>query len=268
MSELSPHEVLLARYLDRMLEGDELRAFEASLANDPHLRAAVDADHRLADSLRGLLGPANSPSDSMSNVTPALSQAPAQSAHRVDWRRISALAAVVVILAGIGIAYNAYRGRTSPFATPPVEPAVVYRTTLDRGFEPAWVCEDDAQMLDFTRERFRRGLLFMPTNGVELVGWGYAGGALSEMTATLLANHGEGRIVLLVDRSRRDRTLEDPSLVDPSLRMFKRVVGRFVLYEITPLDRPLLLDAAYGVDAHVTLKPGEVGPGPNDRSQQ
>lgn len=269
MSELTPREETLAHYLDGTLPGDELRAFEALLASEPDLRAAIDADRRIATHLRELLGPPRELSLPASDTTPCPAQlATDATTRRSSWRRLVALAAVIVIVAGVGIAYNQHRARTSPFATPTVEPAGVYRTAVDRGFDPAWVCEDDAQMLDFTRERFRRGLLFTPTRGVELVGWGYAGGALSEMTATLLAKHDDRRIVLLVDRSRNDRTLEDPGLSDPSLRMFKRIVGRFVLYEITPLDRPLLLDAAYGVDADIMLRPGEVGPGPNARSQQ
>lgn len=262
MSELTPREEGIARYLDGLLEGDQLREFEAAFQGDIDLRSAIDADRRIIAGLRAALGPVPPPPALPSVLSEQGNERAPQSKNL---RTLLGLAAVLAIVAGIGIAYNAGRSGSSPFATPKLEPAAVFRAAHDRGFQPAWVCEDDAQMLTFTRDRFKRGLLFTPIPGAALIGWGYANGALSEQTATLFVEHADHRIVLLVDRSGHDRKLQDPSIADPSLRMFKRVVGKFVLYEITPLNKPVVLDAAYGVDASVTLKPGESGPGPSTR---
>lgn len=265
MSHLTSRDELIARYLDGMLEGDELAAFERAIPSDPELKSAVESDRRMMDRLRTVLGPP--PAGQATDARPPVQQS-SRSFRPPSVRLLGGIAAAVLIVVCIGIAYTSKRAANQAFATPTVEPAEVYRTAHDRGFEPAWVCEDDAQMLAYTRERFRRGMLFTPTKGVELVGWGYVPGVLSDQTAALFAEHGEHHIVLLVDRSKHDRPLEDPSVENPGLHLFRRIVGRFVLYEISPLERPVLLDAAYSVDADVMLKPGEPGPGPNARKQQ
>lgn len=268
MSEPMPREEIVSRYLDGLLEGDELRAFEEMRTSDPLIRAALETDARVVRSLEASLAPSQGPSAHLDEDPSHAGSILISTRHRTSWLRLGGLAAALLLVACLGLVFQGHRARNSPFALPPIEPAAVYRAATEKGFEPAWVCDDDAEMLEFTRQRFRRGLLFTPTPDVEVVGWGYAAGALSETSATVLARYRDSRVVLLVDRSRHDRALEEPSVSDPSLRMFKRTVGRFVLYEITPLSRPVLLPAAYVVDADVTLNPGEPGPGPSLRSQQ
>lgn len=268
MSEPMPREETISRYLDGMLDADELRAFEEMRRSDPLIRAALETDLRVVQSLQASLVPSQSPSLHVDEAPSSSGNRLISTRHRTGWWRLGGLAAALLLVICLGLAFRTHRARTSPFALPTTEPATVYRVAVDMGFEPAWVCSDDAEMLEFTRQRFRRGLLFTPTPDVEVVGWGYAPGALSETSATLLVRFRDNRVVLLVDRSRHDRALEEPSVSDPSLHMFKRTVGRFVLYEISPLNRPVVLDAAYVVDADVTLRAGEPGPGPSLRSQQ
>lgn len=263
MNEPTPRDDFIARYHDGLLEGEELKNFQASLATDPSLRAAVELDRRIADRLGVLLQP-----DAVS-IAQARSSAISDSRRtRSMLRLIAAIAAAVAIVATIGIASRMRTNASSVLASATREPIEVYRTTVERGFEPAWVCEDDAQMLSYTRDRFGRGLLFEPVPGLTLVGWGYANGVLSDITLSLLAEFGQSRIMLLVDLARDDRTLEDPALTDPTLTMFRRKIGRFVLYEITPLDRPLLLDVAYTARSDLELAPGQSGPGIDRSSKQ
>lgn len=263
MSEPTPRDTLIARYLDGLLEGDELREFESALASDASLRSSVELDRRIADRLDAMLHPG-----AAFSIRGNRENASSSNSNRQRWRPIGAIAAALVIVAAIGITYRIQVGASGSFASATREPIEIYRTTIERGFEPAWVCEDDAQMLSYTRERFGRGLLFEPVPGLTLVGWGYANGVLSDLTLSLLVEHGKERILLLVDRSRDDRALEDPALTDPTLHMFRRKVGRFVLYEVTPRDRPLLLDAAYTARPDLELAPGQQGPGIDRSSRQ
>src|SRR5690606_38979699 len=101
---------------------------------------------------------------------------------------------------------------------------------------------------------------------VALVGWGYAEDSLSGNTATLLARVGDEKIVVLVDRAADARPVPGGAVAGGSLHVFRRQVGPYVLYEITPREAPAVLELAYAVPAEVHLQPGEPGPaetGPN-----
>lgn len=253
--EFPPADERLALYLDGLLEGGELAEFERMLAEDASLRAAVDLDRRMMRSLRETLAPPAAFS------APASATAPRSGSFRS--RIVLGIAAAIVLLAcGAALWWQHMTTSRLPVLVMK-EPAEVYKSELAAGFTPDWVCGDDREMLEFTRNRFGAGLLFTPSAAVSLVGWGYATDSLSFSTSSLLVNAGEDRIVLLVDRASRDRKVEDPALSDPSLHLFRREVGPYVLYEITPRETPSVLDLAYVPPNDLQLQPGEPGPGPS-----
>lgn len=246
--DLSADELLIARYLDGLLEGEELRAFERRLQKDSELRAAVDLDRRMVNSLRASLGP---------EALRAPAPIPIARGRRSKvGLAIAAGLAIVVSAAALWYQHVSTSQLPQTAARTPIQ---IYTNEVAGNFTPDWVCTDDAEMLKFTRDRFGSGLLFADRPGVTLVGWGYAEGTISDLTATLLVRSGEDRIVLLVDKKSRDRRLEDPAKADPNLHMHRREVGAYVLYEISPLDTPVASALAYAVADDVQLGPGEKG---------
>jgi hypothetical protein len=247
--DLSPDDALTARYLDGLLEGDELAAFERRLQKDVALRTSVELDRRMVDSLRTSLAPLG--------VWSAPAPIPVARGKRSKvGLAIAAGLAIVVSAAALWYQHASISQLPQTAARTPIQ---IYANEVGGGFAPDWVCSDDAEMLRFTRERFGAGLLFVDRPGVALVGWGYAEGTISDLTATLLVRAGDDRIVLLVDRKSNDRRIADPAASDPSLHMFRREVGPYVLYEITPLDTPVASSLAYAVADDVQLGPGEKG---------
>ena len=254
--EPSAEDALLARYLDGLLVGEELRSFEARLATDKRLRDAVDLDRRMVASMGASLGP------ELASTLPAPPIPIERGRERVGARRSRvgiAIAAGVALVASAAALWYQHAATSQLPQTAARTPIQIYTNEVGGGFAPDWVCTDDAEMLRFTRDRFGSGLLFADRPGVTMVGWGYAEGAISDLTATLLATYNKERIVLLVDKKSADRKLIDPTTNDPGLRMFRREVGAFVLYEITPLNEPVVSALAFAVGDDVQLGPGEKG---------
>jgi len=250
-------DALIARYLDGALTGEELRAFEGRLRAEPALREAVELDRRMVASLGATLGPGGLSTAGVSETSSQSGRrSPARSRRRRVGLAIAAGMAIVVSAAALWYQHVSTSQLPRMAGRTPVE---IYTSEVGGGFTADWVCADDAEALRFTRERFGSGLLFAERPGVSVVGWGYAEGAISDRAAVLLATYQSKPLVAIVDRKSRDRRLADPTLSDPNLRMFRREVGAFVVYEITPLQEPVLAALAYAVGDDVQLGPGEKG---------
>ena len=65
---------------------------------------------------------------------------------------------------------------------------------------------------------------------------------VSEKTLGFLARVQDKPVIVFADRAERDSAQQ---LSDPQLHLFKRQVGPIVLYEVSPLDKPKLLDLFY-----------------------
>ena len=57
-------------------------------------------------------------------------------------------------------------------------------------------------------------------------------------TLVLLAERDDAKVIVIMDRLRNDKVLTSPK---EGLSMFRKVAGDLVLYEISPLDHPILL---------------------------
>src|SRR5437016_3549737 len=79
-------------YLDGLLAGEELRAFEEQLSRDPQLRATVDAQRQIDSSLRRVMVAPSAPS-----VTPATYSLKPSLLGRISRSRWVAIAAVLII---------------------------------------------------------------------------------------------------------------------------------------------------------------------------
>lgn len=249
MSELSPRELRLMLYLDGLLEGEELAAFERELASDPTLRAQVEEDRAITGRLGALLGPTDQDLATLKipgERPDASAPAPIRiERFRLPARLIGGIAALLVV-STLGAVW--WWNTTTRIVLPPIallQPADIWQRELNDRFIPDWVCEDDEQMLSFTEGRFNEGLLFARVDNIEFMGWSYATNLLSGNSASMLARVDGEQVLVLVDKIGKDRPLHTPDDRFPALKMFRREVGGFVLYELTPLDAPAILDLAY-----------------------
>lgn len=139
------------------------------------------------------------------------------------------------------------RGREPYQPLPRQTLAAVYQAEVARGLVPGWRCESDREIADTLEDRFGRALHLcgLPSE-VEALGWCYAN-TLSPSSIHLLARAGGAPIVVFVDRIERDRP---PGEVPGDLRVHRRTVGGLVLYEVSSLQTPRVLE-------HFSVGPGE-----------
>jgi len=222
-------EVLLDAFLAGELDASSTHEFETLVKSDPHLRARVDLQERIARSLRD---------------THAAPRAVAQSGaprafpmKRLAWYGIAA----AVLLVGAQ-SFNSYMKQLVPDRT--ATPESIYRRLVSLGFKPAIPCPNDpVSFSNLVKARLGSGLLATidPGSEIELLGWGYKddyGTPLSNSTMILLVDVQKKHVVLYIDRIGNDATLPDPK---SGLKMFRKPVGNLVLYEVTPLEDPRVL---------------------------
>ena len=135
-----------------------------------------------------------------------------------------------------------------PRYNPRIPLAEIYQTRIAEGFRPTWLCEDDREFASTFLKRQGQSLLLaeMPA-GSKMVGLAYCGG-LSRYTTTMLARVDGVPVMVFVDRTSADT---DPKL-DQSragLHLFRKELGSLVLYEVTPLAEPRVMDYLIGADA-------------------
>jgi len=240
------------RLLEAHLDGDfapaAQDAFESRLEHDAELRARLAVQGRVDAALRRKFAAPAPP-----NVRAWLKQAAAGGAARprgafgrlLTIRKL-AWAAGIILAVGGGL-YLRQR------LAQPLEPdryafrdlEAVYRDEIRSGFKPAWVCENDQQFAASVWQSFGQPLLLRAAPGVEAVGWSYSN-SISPRTMQLLARTDGTPVVVFVDSASNDRGQSLPSR--SGLHLYHRTVGHLVLYELTPLCEPRVMDLFYVPD--------------------
>lgn len=250
-----PHDnALLDAYLDGQLQEAELSAFERQLERHEGLRIQVERQMALDDTLLRLFPTPST--DQLLPHWPSTHARQRRSLSTTDWSHRARLMATAACLALIVLA----GWRVWQFAIPP-EPgryrrqpwrslATVYDDTLKGGFKPNWVCKDDEEFMMTFRSRLGQRLLLAQSEGAVLsVGIGYCH-SITPQTLYLLARvscdvdaEPTDEVLVFVDRVERDM---GPSLPEGSaLRLFRRQVGKLLLFELTPCSQPRVLDLFY-----------------------
>ena len=245
----SDFEKLFDAYLDGLLTGERLARFEELVRKHPGLRARVESQRKLNDSLRRQMAPG------FDSERVEAMLATAQPTSRTGRSRRVLLAASIGLVFVVGAAV-VYLTNSGPTAAPPptftpqkfvyAEPAEVYRELEANGFEPDYVCADDQEFLAYTENKFETAFLVRSAPGVALIGWTKTT-VFSSYTGAMMAKAGGRDVVLIVDRVADDRELEDPP--GEGLRLFRRTIGDLLLYEITPGDEPAILPLVYQPEA-------------------
>ncbi len=244
------HDRQLDAYLDGILRPPEREAFVQRLSREPSLRAGVERQGMIDDSLKRLFMPPSNVQGAQERRAALIDSAQvagsaAPSAAKRRWSPYARLAiAAVVALGTVSVWLNRdlllpTRG-VDPYAPQPWRsPAVAYQFEVDRGFSPDWVCETDRQFRAAFQRRFRRPLLLgeLP-EGVAALGLAYRN-VITPRTVVLLARVRETDVLVLVDRADAD---SGQSIAPSSdLHLHRRLLGGLVLYELSPFDEPHVL---------------------------
>lgn len=264
----------LELYLDGLLTGEALQAFKRRLNHNEQLQTALKQQRRINVALRHRLAPPalpllleqfnrvalNGHADGHADVPSTLRMPSADTAtaptktKRSHVRRYAIAAALLVaVIGGVLGRMVLLTGSTQPdeppqFAKEPPRMSVdtYYQRKVVDDFEPAWVCKDDAEFKSWFSERFDQALLIgeLPEH-ISMTGLDYNNCLSARTLSVLMKVNGQG-VVVLVDKL-------DPGKCAPKvatgLHVFRRDLGKLVLFEITPLDQPQTLEHFYDPDA-------------------
>jgi hypothetical protein len=242
----------LDAYLDGQLDAPERARFERRLRLDPELQAELELQRRVDEALRRRFRPP-SPQRILQALSGRASEPeilrlpPSRRWFQRPWG-VAAAASIVVALLGA----NWYVWTTLPHglgprpARPPIELVSLesgYQHEIKKGFRPLWLCETDHQFASSIFRSLGQGLLIsLPPPGIKAKGLSYCP-SLSENTMILLAEVESHPVVVFIDRLAADSRPSLPG--DSGLRLFRREVGTLVLYEVTPLSEPRVLELFY-----------------------
>ncbi len=241
MSEGGQMPTNLDRYLDGLLSGAELAAFQEQLSRDPQLAAQVEAQRRIDDSLRRVM------------VAPSAPSLPAESysLRPSPWARLRsspwiAIAAALIIGVSVWRVWDVYYGHPTQESMyieggVPRTMDTIYQVEKSRGFKPMWKCETDKEFATTFWKNLGSALTFRnPPPNVASLGLSYGNTiGLSPKTVYMLFKINGREVIVFIDKKSNDQM---PKLTTPGLNLFRRETGEFVLYEMTPLDRPMVFD--------------------------
>lgn len=250
----------LDRFLDGLMSPEEAAAFEREMAANAEIAAQAELQKRIDGSLRRIFEYEGGEVEIPAPAPLPIAQAAKKStrARWGVWGMWGAIAAGLMIAA----VYMNWPRREFTY----IPPEAMYSRLQRTGWNPAFTCKTDAEFVEKVRARLGQGLLIpMDTVGVLLDGWGYGdsyqGSPLSPDTMILMAHVAENpggptpapgtpetteregkEVLLFIDKKGNARDVKVPP--ESGLRVFEARRGGLVLYEVTPLDRPALIDAA------------------------
>jgi len=252
----SQFEELIEAYLDEQLAGDAKAQFERTLSGRPELRAQLDRyrarQTQINASLRRMFVAPTAPSgDFVKQIDPSrnghetikLPTAPPPPRVR---RSLLIAASIAILVCGPVIAWYAWQSYNAPatvavYKPQPVRPLDdVYRERVKSGFQCDWECKTEREFAaTFAAQLGQPLLMHALPDQVTSLGLSYAGGITPRSVAYLAKVSGQP-VMVFVDREQLDK---GQSLSSPQgLHIFKRQVGALVLYEVTPHEKPDLLD--------------------------
>jgi hypothetical protein len=248
----SPHENPARRdleaFLDRTLPPHVRESIAREVGRDRELRAEVELQERIDASLRrsflapappaALLAQLQRPAPTTKNARPRIGR---------RWLPLSVALAAVGLSWGY-VAWNYVpRPKVRPAAQETLTLAAAYQQHVDRGFQPDLAGADEHAFAAAFFSRQGQGLLLRPLpEGSQLVGLAFSSGCGPGMTA-IMARVDGAAVMVFVDRLDAD-THPEPPATSAGLHMFRRELGPLVAYELSPLDKPSVVNALYPAD--------------------
>lgn len=263
--ELQPADAeLLELYLDGQLSGERLMEAKKRISQVPAMQRAAMQQERINHSLKKqfqppavseaflqtLLAGGTQPNESLNEpvaeavvVAPAKppSDAQARRQRRMQILAIAASLACVAMWSSFG--WDQLKQLWQPNGGyEQLTVAQVYRDAVEQGFKPDWLCEDDQEFAKTFADRQGEGLLLKPLpEGIRMAGLAYLSGFTPQATS-MLAYVEEKPVLLMVGR--KDLVSEASLAInsEQGISVFTRQLGELMLVEVTPFDKPRLLD--------------------------
>ncbi|MEM7626208.1 MAG: hypothetical protein AAF333_11485 [Planctomycetota bacterium] len=250
--DLTPIEdAELEAFMDGTLDPNAADDFARRIEDDPKRAQHADLQQRINARLRDQFGWATSAAPpavpGLPDGTAQPDAAPGSAPVIYRMTRPLRLAAAVLALALVGVVVAVMLNRAGTDSL-----ASTYFAEIDAGFVPGWVCETDAEFIETFAKRFQTPLRLREAAGLEAIGLTY-NYALGPQTVMLLARVDGEPVIVFVGSTRL--VDEPPAVGDRNLSVFERQVGATRLFELTPFDRPRVLE-------HFELAevPGDVAP--------
>lgn len=225
----------LIAFVEGQLPLDQRASFERELQQSPELQRRLELMQRIDRSLVTQFAPPR-PID----LPPSM---PVTAPDGAPWRRWAGLVATAAA-ASILFALAWFYFVTAASGAQPLTVASLYQKHVARGFVPDWVCKDDQEFIDTTRQAFGIPLLARTEGNVEIIGWAGYGDRLADLGLSpaakeILARVDGREVMVLIDKPAPARPPRDNTR---KLNVFERRIGDVALYEITPLDRPAAIE--------------------------
>jgi anti-sigma factor RsiW len=250
MSEVNPSysdvpDAQFEAYLDGLLTGEKRAAVEAMLQAEPARRRQAELQRRIDAGLQRMFrveAPVNGrlAVHLMQGAATRPMARATSSPARLWWAAaaVATAAALAWVLAGAPLD----RGRVEEplFAARPL--ADVYRETAADGFEPYYECREADRFAETFERRQGVPLKLLPlAQGAQMLGLSYPGGLSRDTTAMLCRVDGKP-VMVFVDRASADQA-NAMQHADATVRVFREERDGLVFYEVTPLERPRVVDA-------------------------
>jgi hypothetical protein len=263
MADQLPQFGELEQYLDGQMSAEMRARFEDLIARDPSLREQIAQQRAIDDSLKrtfAVTGGAEAIlAKLMTTTAPHTGNGRAHHepqttdnkppTRRLISPRLAIAATIVFLICGpfaIYFAWDSYREATAP--TIVVNPKKVqpldtlYQQEVRDGFNCDWQCKSQSEFGAYFASTFGEPLVMKdPPKEVAPVGLKYAGG-ITPNTISYMAKVNDQPVMVFADKAAAD---QEQKLSDATLHIFKRTIGPLVLYEVTPLSEPKLLDLFY-----------------------
>lgn len=238
----------LDAYVDGRLPASERAAFEARLADDPTLLAGVELQRRLDTALRSLFAVPAFPGVPSNGHPAPVPRGQAAGPRWVQWIRRDVLIGSLFAAIGITAAVVTWFSEFAPARTQ-VTFEMAYRQNIESGEVGGCGIADASEMESISQLSVGSALrLRTAPRDVELLGLSHVD-VLSTQTLVLRAKV-EGREVLVfADRVSNDSPSSAAKCAKSGIHMYRRQIGDVVLYEMSPLDKPRLLDLYEPVSA-------------------
>ncbi len=244
----------LDAYLDGLMTREQRDRFDEQMTKNDHLRNEVDRQHSVDKVLRRAFAPPHE--ESLRRIAElacdhGIDPIPLRRAGVPILRMFAAAAAIVMLIAGSWMIWLILGPQ--PAITDPYAPQAwrsmqqVYEDERADGFLPDWVCRDDLEFQETFRSQLgQRMLLNSLPEGVAAIGLSYSN-TISPWTICLLSEAADEEIIVFIDRLDQD---SDTKLVAQSgLYLHRKVIGELVLYELSPLDSPRVIQHFHDPDA-------------------
>jgi hypothetical protein len=247
VEDMSSVDFQLDAYLDGTLSPEHTAEFERAIAADAGLARQVDAARRVDAELRqmfapptvgagmGLAGIGDGRRDEQTvgsiRHEPAGVLRPARSRGRLVGLAAAGLLLVAAALVVRFVTAESDQGFL----------VMEFDRQVQGGFKPAIVCTTNEAFAEWTRVAFGQPLepLRLASN-VELLGWSKSN-LVPGYSGLLLARVDGKGVMVVMDRPAEFGSGGDGRL--GKLRTFERHVGGVRMIEVTPLDRPMLVDS-------------------------